>query len=288
MINLFTTYYKDKDADRHAEYLRVIQYNLDNSDIDQMFFLLEPETDFPFENAKVHVIRTAGRPTFQNFILAINENTGSEDYNVIANTDIYFDETLQLIRACSFENKVLALNRWDVLKGGELSFFNKYYSTDTWVFKGQVKNIDAPYYIGQQGCDNRFNYDLFSKGYQLQNPSYKIRTLHLHVSEVRSYVKAPNSFKVVDKPYLYLLPDLFWLSNLSGLARDMGGRQSLKVFLLYRHIRYDFYKKILNKEFEKGIEFQKETSRFKAALLCVLYFNYFRFNITSIKFKLKR
>jgi hypothetical protein len=47
---------------------------------------------------KIEEILITQRPTYQNFINHINTHTGEDDIHIIANTDIYFEDSIEVLK----------------------------------------------------------------------------------------------------------------------------------------------------------------------------------------------
>lgn len=47
---------------------------------------------------KITEILIRRRPTYQNFINHINTHTGEDDIHIIANTDIYFEDSIEVLK----------------------------------------------------------------------------------------------------------------------------------------------------------------------------------------------
>lgn len=278
-INLFTTFYFDSDLERHEEYLFTISKNLADNNVKNIIFLIEPNIVLPFESEKIHIVPVQKRPTYNEFITAINSFTDDESFNIIAVTDIYFDKSIVLLNQINWNKTVVGLTRWDVLDENTARFFNRYYTNDTWIFKGKAPEIDANFYLGQPGCDNRFNYDLFDLGYEILNPSLTISTWHLHKSQIRSYISNPSQHPRVDKPYLYLLPDFgdFNVTDKNYFVKKK----------LYKQIRYELYKAILFNKLGTDVYLQAPTKKLMAFFKCIYYFNYKRKSLQDVRFKIK-
>src|SRR6185312_9253148 len=114
--------------------------------------------------------------------------------------DIYFNETLDLLRDYDLENKFLALTRWDVQKDGSLKPFIKSTgesfdgSQDVWIFKTPIKRFNnARMQLGTTWCDGKIAYQAKKEGLIVLNPCKSIQCCHLHLSNVRNY-------KVTKKP----------------------------------------------------------------------------------------
>ncbi len=123
------------------------------------------------------------------------------DINIIANSDIYFNET---ILSCRFMNKndCYALSRWDYRNGLAKLFYRKD-SQDVWIFNGAVNCNGGDYHLGIPGCDNKIAYELMSNGYLVLNPSKSIHAIHLHNTEFRTY---NNQTERIPEPYHFIFP----------------------------------------------------------------------------------
>ena len=127
----------------------------------------------------------------------INKNLAGE-LCVMANSDIYFDDSLKHLNGYNMTNKLLALSRYD---NGIL--FNNVYSQDSWFFKSPLNvNLNkVDFCFGIPGCDNSFAHITHSAGYKISNPSLTIKTHHLHKSNYRTY-----SREKVPGPYIGIEP----------------------------------------------------------------------------------
>jgi hypothetical protein len=198
MVNLYTSYYQDKDPKRQKELLYCLKKNIENPLIDNIFLIVEGEVKLPI-NGKLIIIEE-NRPTYRNFFDLINDTVRSvNDISIIANTDIYFNDTLQLIDLR--EKQCIALSRWDKRKDG-LRLHNERYSQDTWIFKGKIRNVRfCDFFMGIPGCDNRIAYELNRAGYRLFNPACSIQSIHYHQSDLHNY---DHNTPKIPKPYLYV------------------------------------------------------------------------------------
>jgi hypothetical protein len=148
-------------------------------------------------------IYSSQRLTFEDFFSRINLISSDDDINIIANSDIYFDSTIELAKKIK-SNECFALSRWDIQSDGSAQHFNRSDSQDVWIFRGQIKNVSANFFLGYRGCDNRLAFEISRAGYKVSNPSLSIKTYHLHLTGIRNY-NLSNEFLVSD-PYLQLPP----------------------------------------------------------------------------------
>ena len=180
-INLITCEYVPEDENRRKE----IEYCLKRN----------RESGF-FKS----VITLNKKPTFGELFDITRQNPN--DINIISNTDIFFDSSINEVKKIS-NNEAWALTRWNYLGDNRAEFFNRHDSQDVWIFRGGArKDLDGNYPMGKPGCDNRLAFELKRAGYLVRNPSLSIRCFHYHISEVRTF----DWNDKVAEPYLYLTP----------------------------------------------------------------------------------
>ena len=191
MINLFINSFEHPDKERNEEIQSCFNRNKRNELID-----------------KIYIVNKNKRATYGDFFRAM---TGfKDDINIIANTDIYFNETISL--ALEIESRqCYALTRWESHNGHIISFKQRHgkriqpqWSQDAWIFKGcpanpiRYDNVNAintlnrsretiPFSLGIPGCDNKFAAMLKQNGIKVLNPSHQIKAIHIHKNDERNY-----------------------------------------------------------------------------------------------------
>ena len=61
-------------------------------------------------------------------------------------------------------------------------------SQDCWIFKGHPsEGMDCDFRFGVPGCDNRIAYEFGKIGYDVIGPVSKIKVLHYHFTNIRTY-----------------------------------------------------------------------------------------------------
>lgn len=193
MVNLIINYYQDNDPIRQLELEECLRRNLMNQYIDRITCLLEKE--IPIEH-QVEAKSIGRRPTYNDLFRYAREDC----WNVVANTDIYFDDSLRMLSNYSADD-FLALTRYDV-KADAVEFRFVPDAQDTWIFHGKIKPIDADFNPGLPGCDNRLAYLAQRVGYNVVNPALTIKSYHLHRSNVRHYMLSDR----IPGPYLTIWP----------------------------------------------------------------------------------
>ena len=187
MINLFVSHYQCGNRQRQRELNFCLKENEKNPIID-------------------HIYTFSERPTYTNFF----EQTEKfpDDINILANADIYFNETLEHIKGIG-QRDCYALTRWELDGNTPVPFeekhvYNKHakakHSQDVWIFKGAVTTVYGSFFIGQPGCDNRIAYEILRGRYKLMNPSLTIQAIHKHKIEAREYTMNTQ----VQKPWKWV------------------------------------------------------------------------------------
>ncbi len=204
--NLIVNYFSDKNEERAKELDFCIIENIRNvgfnkivvicSELDYIKLLNICSKEF-IDN--VLPIITELRPSYNDYFSIISKLfSGNENINIIANLDIIIPvETLLLCENYLTTSKIcLALSRWDINKIEiyqtnpfiNSALFNREDSQDTWIFIGDVPQISgASFSLGKAGCDNSIAYLLQQSGYNVINPSRKLKTYHLHLTNIRNY-----------------------------------------------------------------------------------------------------
>jgi hypothetical protein len=190
---LYFPYFESPDPDRHEEILVCLQENIKNEYIKKIIVVLEkPIIDFYFKSDKLVFWDLYKRPTYSDMFKHANEFYINETC-IIANSDIYFNNTLNHLVNFDLQNLFLCLTRYDLNLNGELIYMNKDFmmrSQDSWIFKSPVPDsmIDnSKFYLGTNACDNMISRIASDNGLITTNPSLLIETIHLHNSNIRTY-----------------------------------------------------------------------------------------------------
>ena len=189
-INLYINKFVSDNPERQAEYDRCLDLNRSNRFIGAIHFVLPEDGG-------------TGRPTFNDFFRMISMTSGPNDINIVSNSDIYFDETLEQAKTLS-SRCALAILRWDLDENGSPKIsIHRGDCQDVWIFRGIPKGINGDFQIGIPGCDNRIAHEIKAAGYTVYNPAKLIRTIHVHSQRTgRTY-----SGKVsIPRPYLHIEP----------------------------------------------------------------------------------
>lgn len=181
-LNLFINYFKCNKPERQKEYNFCLKHNKNSGYFNE-------------------IITFDGRMTYSDFF----EHTAKypDDINVLSNLDIYFNETILLVKEIGADD-AYALTRWEIEGRSIVPFEMKHsgvkamHSQDVWIIKGKARPVNGNFHLGQRGCDNRIAYEL-SRHYKVYNYSNKIQCIHKHKNEERNYtIKEP-----VPPPYYW-------------------------------------------------------------------------------------
>jgi len=212
-IRLFTTAFPEGDLARQAEFAECLLRNIGCAGLDEVCLLVEGEAALP-QSAKLVQRRIGQRPQYADYFRWIDEISGPDDISIIANADIYFDSQIGVLRVWRIPDRtVLALSRWEIAADGGATLNDRNDSQDAWVFRGRPSGIRADYPIGVPRCDNRFTKELELAGYAVLNPSFSLRSFHLHGGDRGEY-DFEHKRGFVEGPYGYV-----WPHNLMPLPR---------------------------------------------------------------------
>jgi len=221
---LLVEYFKSPNPQRDSEYLFCINQNIMNTQIKEICVFISDESELIIKHPKIKVIKRDTRPTFYDLLVFSNENYPNQVCS-ISNTDIFFDQSISVIKDFDFSDKFLALTRWDIFnQNGD--WFIRYYdnpwfecylsdgtidesesintsdlSQDSWIYQTPVRVDErTKFLMGKPGCDNRIAQLFHELGYDVRNPSKLIKILHYHQTNFRTYTNA----EVIPGPYLLI------------------------------------------------------------------------------------
>lgn len=252
MINLYTTFYNEKNESRKKELISCIKKNVNNSHFDSIVIFNEGNSLKELCPEKIVEVQVAKRPTYDDFIGYINSHTSKETIHVIANTDIFFEKEIAVLEYLNLEDTCFALARWDTTESRKPLLFNHNDSQDAWIFKGEIqKGLKASYPLGVARCDNRFLYDLELAGYKILNPAFSIKAFHMHKGQRNVVYTEFDNIYNIQPPYRYKYPH-----NLYGFFKTILHNRSKKPKV--GRYRYDI-KKINTWIPVKGVRYIFET-----------------------------
>jgi hypothetical protein len=152
---LLTGFYLDPDPARREEFLECIRRNEANDLFDDIRVCSEGPADVARIRSsqsasaapKIRLFPYGRRLTYRDLFLHANQHLRAQCV-VIANADMFFDETLRRLEDYDLSGKLLCLSRWDVQKDGTACFFNHPCSQDAWIFRASVIDFVCDFHIG--------------------------------------------------------------------------------------------------------------------------------------------
>ena len=225
-INIFCQYFIHSDKKRHAEIKKCLKYNIKNKYITKIYLLNEKiysRDELGVTSDKIVQVNIGKRLKFQDVFDYISSNNVT-GYNVIINSDIFFDETIKNLYKSDIHinKKMFALLRYEYDQNNyqESKIFGpRGDSQDTWIVhsnfnipKSQSKIFNFEF--GKPGCDNKLTYLMSVLGFEIINDPKFIKTIHVHNTNVRNY----NSSDKIKFPYEIIVPK-YYLNDVQQLYK---------------------------------------------------------------------
>jgi hypothetical protein len=198
MVELYAT---GNDV-RDCELRRCLSLNYHNSELSMNMF--SKSGDFIQQHSAWHAAlddvdqeyywefsRGNGRMTYKEFFEFANENLSG--VVCLANSDIYFDSSIALIKPEHLDNTFMCLSRWRENQPDEAARDGH----DAWIFKTPVKipkgcdftlgSIAQDPVLGVSCNDLCIAGLMAEAGYKIVNPGLDVKAYHVHESNYRNY-----------------------------------------------------------------------------------------------------
>ena len=237
-MHLIIQYYNDSNLERQAELDYCVDQNLNNTYIECVHNLVEPDTVVPdkFKNHpkyKEYKIDTWLQYS-QAFEYANKHLSGS--MVAVTNLDIYLWEgndwnilADQLKPLPEYngplKGHVLCLGRWDWAGPGKEAVYNKntQLAQDAWIFNAPIKIHNCDFELGRLGCDNAIAHRIKTSNYIPLNTGSAWKVIHYdecrgkhEIGAIKFHNKADKSNrKRPDTDGHYILPDFREAKNIS-------------------------------------------------------------------------
>jgi hypothetical protein len=174
---LITSFTKQSSEIRMKELYSCLNNNISNEFIEKIILISPDKLELP-ETSKISFILTSSRPTFKDLY---RYTSGRQ--SIIANADIYFDDTLQYASDYIERDICFCLRRFELCNG---QWVIDRGGIDSWIFKGKSVDLDINFELGKLRCDDRFCFEL-SKHYNMFNAFNLVKSYHLHSESYRNY-----------------------------------------------------------------------------------------------------
>jgi len=210
-VLLITQYYEPNNSERMIEIKECLINNNNNKLIDEIHLFIEKDYNFDFiKNNKIKFIKTDKQLSFKKVF--DYSNTFDDNHIIIlANSDIYFDESLQNIHYIDFNKTFYALNKYNLDKNNNLVLDGRHNSQDTWIWKPPINIIQNEnnsndlfdkndgIILGVGSCDTRILKVVEDSGYKIRNICRQIRSIHNHKNDYRPWMTDPYKKKLQNK-----------------------------------------------------------------------------------------
>jgi len=204
LIRIFTTWFPDADPTRKSEFAECLRRNLAIRVIDEVCVIAERSTAGLPSHDQLQTRILPNRPLYNDFFEWIASVANDDDISIIANADIWFGNDIGAVPHALKRQECFALARWE-----PAGLFDRNDSQDCWIFRGKVSGVHGNFPLGVPRCDNRLLHELSLAGYRVRNPSFSIRSNHLHARAFQEY-SSTSLDNFVPPPYLYLWPENLW------------------------------------------------------------------------------
>lgn len=212
-IIYITQFYIPENIDRYNEIKYCLNKNYNNKYIDKIYLLNEKiYTDEELginDINKIIQININKRIEYSDIFIFVNNNN-IKGYIIFSNSDIYLDDSINILHysLLSSEKLMISLLRYE---DKNIIFGPRPDSNDTWIFHSNytINNNrlnGLKFKLGINGCDNKYNYICKILGYNIINCPNKIKSYHVHKSNIRN-----NQNERIEPPYLFIEP----LDNIS-------------------------------------------------------------------------
>jgi hypothetical protein len=214
MLTVFVQYYVAKNPARAAELNECFKKNIENTFITTLIIFFEVEADMALIPDYPKIIKRyyPHRMTY-GYWLRETDKLPVGTLSFLINSDIYLTESVTHLivnkQVILDDKKFVAISRYN--PEGDTFVLNKdpHWTQDVWgLAKGATAFPNALYQeaafeLGQPACDNKIAYVMHSYGFNVTNPCYKVKTIHLQADDnTRSY--DPKISKLVGlQAYIY-------------------------------------------------------------------------------------
>jgi len=219
-INLFQQFFIHSNPERNKELQYCLAMNVMNPVIDYIYLLTEYETDYtPYTaeqlgitSEKIIQIPLNHRMKYSDVFHFVKE-LNCYGYIIIANADIFFDESLKNVLHSGMNEKPQMMCQLRYEYDGHLAntkiFGNgREDSQDAWIYHSKWNpmlyhyNHIFDFQLGRAGCDNHIAYLFKICGFGLINDPEKVHILHYHKTQIRDY----DPKDAIKPPYLLIMP----------------------------------------------------------------------------------
>jgi len=190
-VVLVTSFYIGSNNERNREIETCLIKNSQNRCIKKIHLLNDQVYDLSFLDSQDKIVQVVVNDENKSrlgfdYAISYTNNVLSGEICMIANSDLYYNDTLIFLNKYDFTNKVLAISRHE--HSTQKLMDTPFRSQDTWVYISPVSvDISAcNFKFGTPSCDHIIS-DIFSRKNNIINPCITIQGYHCHASNYRTY-----------------------------------------------------------------------------------------------------
>ena len=193
MIILLNEFFEYPYENRNVEIAQALRKNCECDDIDKIVVFCDPlmreslkaaiEGMSHLHSDKIQTVITRPffRSTYADYFNYCNQNFTKNDVCVIANNDIYFDESVAKLN--DIDDQFVCLSRWQKYGAFAQIPGHPAYSQDVWAFRGKIPDsmiLTSYFFQGTMCCDNHICFLAMVNGFKVVNPCLAVKSYHLH------------------------------------------------------------------------------------------------------------
>lgn len=170
-VVLITQFYMPQEKESQERIQKALSLNLDNPLVENILLLNEVQYDFSrLDGSEKITQKVIGHRLTLSEAFAAARDLFPGRIVAIANSDIYFDDSLQKVVSSDVlhSKTVMALLKW-FPQGDYLSIMLRTDSQDSWIFRSPVSEDvieQSKFFLGAVKCDNRLASVFESSGYR--------------------------------------------------------------------------------------------------------------------------
>jgi len=203
-----TILYNEKDRNRSLEYITCLLRNIQHPMIDKVIVYYEGKADDTnsyilniIKRLPVEIEYISERPSFGFLFESLNQLYLDKKI-ILANADIYFDDSLNSLKDYDLSGKFIALTRYNEDKKGNINMWGTIekpviHSQDVWIYKAPIAIEADSIKIGTLTCDGQLAYAANKAGYKVINPYFSLKSIHLHRIMTKERLSRPYYY---DRP----------------------------------------------------------------------------------------
>lgn len=208
-VTLNISLYNELNVARCVEQLTCLYLNMKNKHINKINIFLEQDSspyivkdyiEAAIQKNKVwadiiNVVETHERPTFNTVFEYCDSVCGSDDINILSNNDIYFDDTINIIKTLKHDQFICNTRVNSAGKIEKIGPWQNIFSQDVWAWRGKTAPaLDVDVHIGSYMCDSYMNHVLNDiQYYKCYNLGPLLKCIHVHRSHTSETTKARDA-----------------------------------------------------------------------------------------------